>query len=72
MILVARYAKGRNPLITDLRADIDVESDGDTPGIKDELLYAEEEKEEETRVALIKGSFSTCVQSTIPYLLRKK
>ena len=69
---VVKYVKGRNPLISDLEGDVNVESDcdGDILGLKDELHNAKDEKKE-TRAVFITGSFSAYVQSVISSSFRK-
>ncbi|KAF9647695.1 hypothetical protein BDM02DRAFT_3116678 [Thelephora ganbajun] len=56
---LVKYLKGRNPLVSDLEGDINVESDceGGSLTVDDETLKMEG-KEEPTRAVLITGSFS--------------
>ncbi|KAF9650018.1 hypothetical protein BDM02DRAFT_3128015 [Thelephora ganbajun] len=56
---LVKYLKGRNPLVSDLEKDVNVESDceGDSPTVKNETPTTKE-KEEPTRAVLITGSFS--------------
>jgi hypothetical protein len=73
MSLVVKYVNGRNPLISDLQGDPNVESDCDEhiPGVQDELPSAKGKKKE-TRAVLITGSFSAYVRLDISSLSRKK
>ena len=55
---MVKYVGGRNPLVSDLEADVGIESDceDDAPAVKGEVL-----KEEQTRAVLTFGSFSAYV-----------
>jgi hypothetical protein len=68
---VVKHLKGRDALINDLGGYVNVESDcgGDSTGAWDETSNTKEETEEpteeETRVALITGSFAACVRDPV-------
>ena len=70
MFLVVKYVKGRNPPISDLEGDFNVESDcdGDIPGAEDAMGNAEETRQ--TRAVLITGSFSAYVYFDISLFRR--
>ena len=67
MYLVIKYVKGRNPLMSDLQEDANVESDcdEDIPEVQNELQNPKEEKKE-TRAVLITGSFSAYAHFNVP------
>ena len=56
---MVKYLKGRDTLISDVKGDLNLESDyeGDSTGAG---LEAPEMEEEETRAVLTTGSFSAC------------
>ena len=60
---MVKYLKGRNTVISDLRGDLNLESDyeGDSTGVGLEAPEMKEEEEEEIRAVLTTGSFSACV-----------
>ena len=61
--------KGRNTLISDVKGDLNLESDceGDLTGVGLEAPGMEEEEKEETRAVLITGSFSAYVRFFTSY-----
>ena len=66
---MVKYLKGRNTLISDVKEDLNLESDyeGDSMGVELETPKVKEEEEEETRAVLITGSFSACVHTLASY-----
>ena len=59
---MVKYLKGQDTLISDVKGDLNLESDyeGDSTGAGLEAPEMEEEEEEETRAVLTTGSFSAC------------
>jgi hypothetical protein len=66
---VVKYLKGRNTLISDLKGELNLESDyeGDSTGVGLGTSKMKVEDEEETRAVLITGSFSACVHFLVSY-----
>jgi hypothetical protein len=64
---VVKRLKGRNPPVSDLDGDVNVESDceGDFPGVRSEPVEMKGEGEEPIRAVLTIGSFSAYVHSPI-------
>ena len=66
---MVKYLKGRNTLISDVKEDLNLESDyeGDSTGAGLEAPEMEEEEEGETRAVLTTGSFSAWVHTLASY-----
>ena len=66
---MVKYLESRNTLISDVKGDLNLESDyeGDSTGAGIETPKMKEEEEEKTRVVLTTGSFSACVHSLTSY-----